>query len=91
MTRLALAALLGTALAEPNTCNPAPSQYPIFHVIGNNADGSVYPINDASGILLYKGVYHVFHQCCQNHWDHIVSTDLVHWKRLPSPVHPDQG
>ena len=32
MTRLALAALLGTALAEPNTCHPAPSQYPIFHL-----------------------------------------------------------
>ena len=87
--RLALAALLGTALAEPNTCNPAPSQYPIFHVIGNNADGSVYPINDASGILLYKGVYHVFHQCCQNHWDHVVSTDLARWTRVPSPLVPN--
>eukprot|EP01046_Picozoa_sp_COSAG06_P029642 COSAG06_NODE_2762_length_6327_cov_5.664740_8_plen_268_part_00 len=24
----------------------------------------------------------------QNHWDHVVSKDLVHWKRLPSPVRP---
>lgn len=35
------------------------------------------------------GVWHVFHQCCQNHWDHVVSTDLIRWKKLPSPVHPD--
>ena len=37
---------------------------------------------------MYKGLYHIFHQCCQNHWDHVVSKDLVHWKRLPSPARP---
>ena len=37
------------------------------------------------------GVYHLFHQCCQNHWDHVVSDDLVHWRRLPSPVRPSSN
>ena len=29
------------------------------------------------------------HQCCQNHWDHVVSKDLIHWTRLPPPIVPD--
>jgi hypothetical protein len=33
-------------------------------------------INDANGVFVYKGLYHVFHQCCQNHWDHVVSKDV---------------
>ena len=39
-------------------------------------------------MVLYKGIYHVFHQCCQNHWDHVVSRDLIHWVRLPPPIVP---
>ena len=78
----------------PLTCQPPSVQRPIFHIVGNvsrNATGGlVYEnINDVNGVFRYKGVWHVFHQCCQNHWDHVVSTDLVHWKRLPSPAHPD--
>ena len=86
--------MLGGALAEPSTCTPAlvnatASQFPIFHIIGNNPDGTVHDINDVSGVVLYKGVYHIFHQCCQNHWDHVVSTDLLHWTRVPSPLVPN--
>ena len=33
----------------------------------------VEAINDVSSAFLYKGIYHIFHQCCQNHWDHVVS------------------
>eukprot|EP01051_Picozoa_sp_SAG22_P000923 SAG22_NODE_30_length_28348_cov_12.488584_20_plen_221_part_00 len=33
----------------------------------------VEAINDVSSMFLYKGIYHIFHQCCQNHWDHVVS------------------
>ena len=29
------------------------------------------------------------HQCCQNHWDHVVSKDLIHWTRIPPPIMPD--
>jgi len=51
-------------------------------------DGSIKlePINDASGVTYYKGIYHVWHQCCQNHWDHVISKDLIHWQRLPPPI-----
>ena len=46
---------------------------PTFHIIGNvtqSTDGSINlePINDASGVTYYNGLYHVWHQCCQNHW-----------------------
>ena len=49
------------------------------HIIGNvtkNADNSIKlePINDCSGVTFYKGIYHVWHQCCQNHWDHVGAT-----------------
>ena len=81
--------------APPLTCQPPAVQRPIFHIVGNvtrntsSGDFIYENINDANGVFRYKGVWHVFHQCCQNHWDHVVSTDLVHWKRLPSPAHPD--
>lgn len=52
---------------------------PTFHIIGNvtqATDGAIQlePINDCSGVTFYKGIYHVWHQCCQNHWDHVRST-----------------
>ena len=25
---------------------------------------------------------------CQNHWDHAISKDLIHWQRLPAPIQP---
>jgi hypothetical protein len=64
---------------------------PTFHIIGNVSqatDGTIKlePINDASGVTYYKGLYHVWHQCCQNHWDHVISKDLIHWQRLPPPI-----
>ena len=65
-----------------------------FHIIGrvtaspDGKDIGVERINDCSGVVKYKGLYHVFHQCCQNHWDHLVSKDMVHWTRLPPPLAP---
>ena len=40
-----------------------------------NSDGSIKlePINDCSGVTYAQGIYHVWHQCCQNHWDHVIS------------------
>ncbi len=46
------------------------------------------PINDCSGVTFYGGLYHIWHQCCQNHWDHVISKDLIHWQRLPPPIQP---
>ena len=86
-----------SALAQPNTCQPRAAHpfLPIYHIIGNVSsapDGqvtAVEDINDVSSVFLWKGVYHVFHQCCQNHWDHAVSRDLIHWTRLPPPIVPN--
>jgi hypothetical protein len=66
---------------------------PIFHIIGNvtkyeNGSITLEEINDCSGVTYYGGVYHIWHQCCQDHWDHVISKDLIHWQRLPPPIQP---
>merc|ERR1719210_451762 len=65
---------------------------PIFHILGNFTNGigtQPTPINDASSIIRYKGVWHVFHQFGQCGWAHAVSRDLAHWKNLRYPLTPD--
>lgn len=50
-------------------------------------------INDPNGLVYYRGEYHLFHQYNVSgavHWGHAVSTDLVHWKHLPSALFPDE-
>ena len=100
MRNIAIALLIAACQAEPNTCQPRAAHpfMPIFHLIGNvSSDAatgkvtSVEDINDVSSVILWKGVYHVFHQCCQNHWDHAVSRDLIHWTRLPPPIVPNMN
>ena len=86
----------GSAGAAPRECRArADAPYlPIFHVVGNITDSGTgkgfktESINDVSGVVRHLGVYHIFHQCCQNHWDHLVSSDLVRWTRLPPPIRP---
>jgi hypothetical protein len=92
---LVSASLLALVRATPNTCQPREAEplLPIFHIIGNvtgeTGHLTIENINDISAIILFKGVYHVFHQCCQNHWDHMVTKDLIHWTRLPPPLVPN--
>jgi hypothetical protein len=94
---LLLAAALAprAARADPLACQPNEAQpmLPIFHIIGNvsaleGGNLSVEAINDASGVTYSNGIYHLWHQCCQNHWDHVISRDLAHWQRLPPPIQP---
>ena len=52
-----------------------------------------FVINDPNGLVYYDGEYHLFHQYNINeqiYWGHAVSTDLVHWKRLPKAIEPDE-
>lgn len=52
-----------------------------------------YIINDPNGLVYYDGEYHLFHQYNINeqiYWGHAVSKDLVHWKRLPKAIAPDE-
>ena len=56
-------------------------------------------LSDPNGLLFYKGKYHLFHQYnpfdiksgVPQHWGHAVSTDLVHWQRLPIAIYPHEG
>lgn len=49
-------------------------------------------IGDATGLIYYRGEYHLFHmydewsrkRLAHKRWGHAVSTDLIHWEQLPA-------
>ncbi|MBI5394493.1 MAG: glycoside hydrolase family 32 protein [Verrucomicrobia bacterium] len=52
-------------------------------------------LNDANGMVHYKGQWHLFHQhrppgCPSIVWGHAVSDDLLHWRHLPTAI-PCEG
>jgi len=59
-------------------------------------------MNDPNGPVFWNGTYHMFFQYNPNaavwgdmHWNHAVSSDMIHWKHMPialspSPAGPDQ-
>lgn len=52
-----------------------------------------YIINDPNGLVFYEGEYHLMHQYNvhnQIHWGHAISRDLLHWRRLPPALAPDE-
>lgn len=48
-------------------------------------------IGDATGLIYYRGEYHLFHMYDEwsrtraehKRWGHAISTDLIHWEQLP--------
>ena len=55
-------------------------------------------INDANGLIFYKGKYHFFYQYNPYygfwdymHWGHAVSEDLIHWEYLPVALAPSEA
>ncbi|XP_031621237.1 uncharacterized protein LOC116339482 [Contarinia nasturtii] len=53
-------------------------------------------LNDPNGLIYENGLFHLFYQCHPNdtnvireqHWCHAISSDLVHWKTLPTALYP---
>ena len=64
---------------------------PVFHVTP-----TVGWLNDPNGFSYYNGQYHLFYQYNpysthwdSMHWGHLVSEDMLNWKRLPAALAPD--
>jgi beta-fructofuranosidase len=62
---------------------------PNYHYV--NPEGNM---NDPNGLCYWKGRWHLFYQAYppedpRQHWGHIVSKDLIHWKDLPLAIYPN--
>lgn len=52
-------------------------------------------INDPNGLCFWQGKCHLFYQAyppadSRQHWGHLYSEDMVHWKDLPLAIYPNQ-
>lgn len=52
-------------------------------------------INDPNGLCFWNGKCHLFYQAYppkdpRQHWGHMYSEDMVHWKDLPLAIYPEQ-
>ena len=61
---------------------------PIYHYV--NPEGR---LNDPNGLCHWQGRWHLFYQAYplddpRQHWGHVVSDDLVHWRDLPLAIYP---
>lgn len=62
---------------------------PNYHYV--NPEGNM---NDPNGLCYWRGRWHLFYQAYppedpRQHWGHIVSKDLIHWKDLPLAIYPN--
>ncbi|MCB8945965.1 MAG: glycoside hydrolase family 32 protein [Ardenticatenaceae bacterium] len=54
-------------------------------------------MNDPNGLLFYDGEYHLYYQAIPHshesegpkHWGLAISSDLVHWRQMPTALAPD--
>lgn len=61
---------------------------PLYH-----ATSPECAMHDANGLCFYKGHWHLFYQAYppeypRQHWGHMMSNDLIHWKDLPYALYP---
>ncbi|MBL7189849.1 MAG: glycoside hydrolase family 32 protein [Phycisphaerae bacterium] len=50
-------------------------------------------LNDPNGLCFWQGLWHMFYQGYppedpRQHWGHVVSKDLIHWRDLPYAIYP---
>lgn len=69
------------------------SEFPLlFHITPEEG-----LLNDPNGLVKFQGNYHVFYQLNpfgtvhkNKCWGHVVSPDMIHWKRLPIALAPSE-
>lgn len=62
---------------------------PIYHYVNPE-----HTLNDPNGLCFWQGRWHMFYQGYppedpRQHWGHVVSDDLIHWRDLPYAIYPD--
>ena len=62
--------------------------HPIYHYVAPENR-----MNDPNGICFWRGRWHLFYQGYppedpRQHWGHVVSDDLIHWRDLPYAIYP---
>lgn len=62
---------------------------PYYHFI--SPEGK---LNDPNGLCFWQGNWHLFYQAYppedpRQHWGHVVSPDLIHWRDLPYAIYPN--
>ncbi len=61
---------------------------PLYHYISPTGT-----MNDPTGLSFWQGRWHMFYQSWpgedpRQHWAHVVSDDLIHWRDLPYAIYP---
>ena len=67
---------------------PQGKNRPIYHM--TSPEGR---LGDPNGLCFWNGNWHLFYQAfplddSRQHWGHVVSKDLVHWRDLPYAIYP---
>ena len=61
---------------------------PLYHFVSPE-----HRLNDPNGLCFWQGLWHMFYQGYppedpRQHWGHVVSEDLIHWRDLPYAIYP---
>ncbi|HRX41217.1 MAG TPA: glycoside hydrolase family 32 protein [Clostridia bacterium] len=77
-----------TRFARSREILEADPHRPLYH-----ATSPECAMHDPNGLCFYKGHWHLFYQAYppeypKQHWGHLFSKDLIHWKDLPYALYP---
>ena len=61
---------------------------PLYHFVSPE-----HRLNDPNGLCFWQGLWHMFYQGYppedpRQHWGHVVSKDMIHWRDLPYAIYP---
>jgi beta-fructofuranosidase len=63
--------------------------HPLYHFVSPE-----HRLNDPNGLCFWQGRWHMFYQGYppedpRQHWGHVISDDLIHWRDLPYAIYPN--